>query len=158
MLQMLYRQKMGLPVGPAITSLPQPSSTSEWDKRVTRTVLVRGEEVPITICEHYTEASGGAPVSTKVIGPNGLITSSYPEMLERLGVAGEERQSAIGSRHSAKTKDGQSALSPPQADNSAKPSTPRRRARSASGGLASTESDSEKLAISEDGKNDEKLA
>src|SRR5690348_9303686 len=139
MLQMLYRQKMGLPVGPAITSLPQPSSTSEWDKRVTRTVRVRGEEVMITICEHYTEASGGAPVSTKVIGPNGLITCSYPEMLERLGVAPENQQSALG---------------PPQAD------TPRRRAHAASGGLASTEADSEKLGISrkDDGKNDGKLA
>ena len=154
MLQMLYRQKMGLPVGPAITSLPQPSSTSEWDKRVTRTVLVRGEEVLITICEHYTEASGGAPVSTKVIGPHGLITSSYPEMLERLGIAPENEQSAIGSRHSAKTKERQSALSPPQADISAKPSTPRRRAHFASGGLASTETDSEKLALSKNRKSD----
>jgi len=108
MLHMLYRQKMGWLVAPAVTSQPQPSCTSEWDKRTTHTVLVRGEEVLLTICEHYTEASGGAPVSTKVIGPNGLITSSYPEMLERLGIAGEKRQSAIGTQHSAENQ--QSAL------------------------------------------------
>ena len=111
MLQMLYRQRMGLLVKPAMASEPQPSCTSEWDKRTSHTVHVRGEEVLITICEHFTEATGGAPVSTKIIGPNGLITSSYPEMLERLGIAPEKRQSApenrqsaIGTRHSAKTK------------------------------------------------------
>ncbi len=108
MLQMLYRQKMGLPVVPAIASEPQPSCTSEWDRRTSHTVHVRGEEVLLTIVEHYTEAAGGAPVSTKVIGPNGLITSSYPEMLERLGIAGEQQQSAVSTQHSAENQ--QSAI------------------------------------------------
>jgi len=114
MLHMLYRQKLGLPVTPTIASQPQPSCTSEWDKRTSHTLRVRGEEVLITICEHFTEASGGAPVSTKIVGPNGLITSTLPEMLERLGIAGQNQQSAVcppqaehsafGTQHSAKAK------------------------------------------------------
>src|SRR5579884_1621086 len=108
MLQTLYRHKMGLLVTQPQTNHPQPSCTSEWDKRTCHTVRVRGEEVPITICEHFTEASGGAPVSTKVVGPNGLITSSYREMLERLGIAGEQQQSAVSTQHSAEKQ--QSAL------------------------------------------------
>ncbi|HEU5233406.1 MAG TPA: hypothetical protein VFU50_11130 [Terriglobales bacterium] len=133
MLQMLYRQKMGLLVAPGIATQPQASCTSEWDKRTSHTVRVRGEEVLITICEHYTEASAGAPVSTKVIGPNGLITSTYPEMLERLGVARENRPSALG---------------PPQAERSAKQETPNGRTQI----LAGTNPDREKFALSLDGK------
>jgi hypothetical protein len=133
MLQMLYRQKMGLLVTPAIASQPQPSCTSEWDKRTSHTVRVRGEEVLITICEHYTEASAGVPVSTKVIGPNGLITSAYPEMLERLGVARENRQPA---------------LDLPQAEHSARQETPKGRTQV----LAGINADIEKFAISQDGK------
>ncbi len=110
MLQKLYRQKMGLPVVPQMPSEPQRSATSEWDKRTPCVVQVNGKEIVIEICEHYTEATGGAPVSTKFVGPNGLVTSTYPEMLERLGVAGERQQSALRTQQSAKAESRQSAL------------------------------------------------
>ncbi len=114
MLQTLYRHKMGLLVTQPQTNHPQPSCTSEWDKRTCHTVRVKGEEVLITICEHFTEASGGAPVSTKIVGPNGLITSSYPEMLERLGIAPKKRHSAVGTRRSAEARGLASAIDPQQ--------------------------------------------
>ena len=118
MLQMLYRQKMGLPLLPQMASEPQRSCTSEWDKRTCVMVRVKGEEIPIHICEHYSEESGGAPVSTKVIGPNGLVTSSYPEMLERLGIGAENQQSAISSQHSAQARGRHSGAGLPRAEQS----------------------------------------
>ncbi len=132
MLQKLYRQKMGLRVVPQMPSEPQRSATSEWDKRTPCVVQVNGKEVLIEICEHYTEATGGAPVSTKFVGPDGLVTFTYPEMLERLGVAREQQQSALG---------------PPQADISAKQKTP----KVSTPVLATADADCEDLVISQDG-------
>ena len=83
MLQKLYWRALGLPkIQP-----PPPAATNEWDRRIGQVLRVNGEDVLIEIIEHYTDENGGAPVSIKVRGPNGLLTSSYQEMLEKLGLA-----------------------------------------------------------------------
>lgn len=59
----------------------------EWSRVVSQTVQVEGKEVSILITEYYTADQPGAPKRCKFSGPNGLFASSWPEMLEKLGIA-----------------------------------------------------------------------
>jgi hypothetical protein len=107
MLQILHRQRYGLPIHHMISGM----NTSEWDRRTPHTVNVNGKDVVLHICERFRKEAGGAPVSVRVVGPNGLVTSSYEEMLERLGIA--PAQPAVGDQQSETQP---CVVSPPQPD------------------------------------------
>ena len=84
----------------------QPSPPTPWDRRTSRQVRIKDKgkdkDVVIDTIEHYT-CENGTLTGVTVRGPNGLVTSTYEEMLELLGIA-PERPLSAGSKLSAKAE------------------------------------------------------